>query len=90
MADINRFTEKAQEALTGAQRRATRSGNPQVDVEHVLSALLDDENGLTTAVLHKAAADTNGLKRRLDDELNRLPRVSGTASDSAQISGRLN
>ena len=39
--DINRFTEKAQEALRGAQSIATRLGQQQLDVEHLLAALLE-------------------------------------------------
>ena len=38
--DINRFTEKAQEAILSAQKRAVRGGQQQVEVEHVLSTLL--------------------------------------------------
>jgi ATP-dependent Clp protease ATP-binding subunit ClpB len=56
--DINRFTEKAQEALAAAQRRAQRAGNPQVDVEHVLAALMDDEQGLAPQILRKAPVIT--------------------------------
>ena len=52
--DINRFTEKAQEALTAAQQRAARAGQQQVDVEHLLAALLEQEQGLASAVLRKA------------------------------------
>ena len=39
--DINRFTEKAQEAVRAAQTIATRNGNQQIEVEHLLAALLD-------------------------------------------------
>ena len=49
--DMNRFTEKAQEAIAGAQRIATRLSNQQVDVEHLLLSLLDQENGLAPAIL---------------------------------------
>jgi ATP-dependent Clp protease ATP-binding subunit ClpB len=86
--DINRFTEKAQEALAAAQRRATRAGNPQLDTEHLLAALLDDEQGLAVAILRKANVDVNALKRRADQELDRLPKASGAASPN--VSGRLN
>src|SRR5579883_2455417 len=90
--DINRFTEKAQEALMAAQRRATRAGNPQVDVEHVLAVLLEEEQGLATAILRKANVNIDGLKRRVEQELDRLPKVSGPSggSDGVHISGRLN
>jgi ATP-dependent Clp protease ATP-binding subunit ClpB len=88
--DINRFTEKAQEALGAAQRQASRVANPQVDVEHVLAALLEDEHGLAVPILRKAAVNVEGLRRRVHDELSRLPRVSGTSGDNPHVSGRLN
>jgi ATP-dependent Clp protease ATP-binding subunit ClpB len=52
--DLNRFTEKAQEALSGAQRRAARNGQQHVDVPHLLVSLLDQEQGLAPALLRKA------------------------------------
>ena len=70
MSDINRFTEKAQEALAAAQRLATRAGNPQVDVEHLLASLLEDEQGLAGAILRKAGVDVAGLTRRVQEEIN--------------------
>jgi ATP-dependent Clp protease ATP-binding subunit ClpB len=90
--DINRFTEKAQEALAAAQRRGTRAGNPQVDVEHLLAALLEQDGGLAPAILTKAAVNVEALKRRVEQELERLPKVSGPAGgpDGAHITGRLN
>jgi ATP-dependent Clp protease ATP-binding subunit ClpB len=90
--DMNRFTEKAQEALAGAQRRASQGGQQQVDVEHLLAALLDQEDGLAPAILRKAEVNLNGLKSRLDQELERLPRVSTESGgpDQLYISGRLN
>jgi ATP-dependent Clp protease ATP-binding subunit ClpB len=90
--DINRFTEKAQEALTGAQRLATRLGQTQVDVEHLLLSLLDQEHGLAPAILSKADVSVDALKVRLHRELERLPRVSGPsgAPEQVYVSSRLN
>jgi len=51
--DINRLTEKAQEALRAAQSEATRQGHQQIDVEHLLLALLDQEGGLAKSILEK-------------------------------------
>ena len=56
--DMNRFTEKAQEALSAAQSKAIRSSHQQVDVEHLLSALLEQERGL-------ARVDSDTSQRRL-------------------------
>ena len=44
--DPNRLTEKAQDALRAAQALAVRNGNQQIDIEHLLAALLDQEGGL--------------------------------------------
>ncbi|HLJ92452.1 MAG TPA: Clp protease N-terminal domain-containing protein, partial [Gemmataceae bacterium] len=71
--DINRFTEKAQDALAGAQRLATRLSQPQVDVEHLLLALLDQEQGLAPAILSKADSSVDALKVRVHRELERQP-----------------
>jgi ATP-dependent Clp protease ATP-binding subunit ClpB len=88
--DINRFTEKAQEALAAAQRRAQRGGQQQVDVEPLLLALLEQEPGLAPSILRKAGVDLDGLRRRAEQELDRLPRVSGGGGDNVYVSGRLN
>jgi ATP-dependent Clp protease ATP-binding subunit ClpB len=86
--DINRFTEKAQEALHDAQRLAARGGQQYVEVEHLLAALLAQEPGLAASLLRKANVNLDGLKRRVQQELERLPRVSG--GDGEAISSRLN
>jgi ATP-dependent Clp protease ATP-binding subunit ClpB len=90
--DINRFTEKAQQALSDAQRLAVRNGQQQVDVEHLLAALLEQEPGLASSILRKANVNLEGLKRRVSQELERLPKVSGPAAEEGQIyaTGRLN
>jgi ATP-dependent Clp protease ATP-binding subunit ClpB len=90
--DMNRFTEKAQGALSEAQRLATRLGQTQVDVEHLLLALLDQDQGLAPAILSKADVSVDALKVRVQRELERLPRVSGPSGtpEQAYVSGRLN
>src|SRR5207245_6020968 len=90
--DLNRFTEKAQEALAGSQQLAVRLGHQQVDVEHLLLSLLDQEQGLAPAILTKAQIPVDALKVRVHRELERLPRVSGPSGSPEQvhISSRLN
>src|SRR5262249_5174987 len=75
--NIERFTEKGQEALRSAQRLTTKFGQQETDVEHLLLALLDDENGLATAVLSRAGVPVDAVKIRVQRELEKLPRVSG-------------
>ena len=90
--DINRLTEKAQEALRAAQSEATRLGHQQIDVEHLLLALLDQEGGLARSVLDKTGVDADLVRQRLETELARLPKVSSTTGGTGEvyIAGRLN
>jgi ATP-dependent Clp protease ATP-binding subunit ClpB len=71
--DLNRFTEKAQQALSAAQTKAVRYGHQQVDVEHLLASLLEQERGLATSILNKAEVNVDGLKARVEQELERMP-----------------
>src|SRR5262245_38953278 len=90
--NIERFTERAQEALRSAQRLTTRFGQQETDVEHLLLALLDEDNGLATAVLSRAGVPVDAVKIRVQRELEKLPRVSGGSAneDRFYVSGRLN
>ena len=90
--DINRFTQKAQEAVSSAQTKAARYSHQQVDVEHLLASLLEQEGGLASSIFSKAGINADGLKRRIEQELERMPKVSqgGGAPDQIYITGRLN
>jgi ATP-dependent Clp protease ATP-binding subunit ClpB len=90
--DINRFTEKAQEAVRAAQTLATRYGNQQVEVEHLLTALLDQQGGLVPSVLTRAGVAVEPLRDAVEREINRLPKVGGPSApvDQVYITARLN
>src|SRR3954470_8727844 len=90
--DLNRLTEKAQQAVLAAKNIAVRMNHQQIDVEHLLLALLDQEQGLVPAILNKADVSPDALKIRVQRELERVPRVSGAsgAPDQFYLSGRLN
>ena len=90
--DINKFTEKLQEAFGTAQSKAVRNGHQQVDVEHLLLSLLEQERGLATSILGKTNIDVENLRHRLGQELDKLPKVSSPAgtADQIYITGRLN
>jgi ATP-dependent Clp protease ATP-binding subunit ClpB len=83
--DFNRFTEKLQEALRAAQSLATRRGQQQLDVEHLLLALLEQEGGLVPSILLKSGVNLEAVHRRLTQDLDRLPKVSGGAAAMEQI-----
>src|SRR4030088_3036393 len=90
--DINRLTEKTQEALRAAQSEATRQGHQQIDVEHLLLALLEQEGGLTKSILEKSNVDPDLVRQRVQAELARMPKVSSSTGGGGDvyISGRLN
>ena len=83
--DFNRFTEKLQEAMRAAQALAGNRGQQQLDVDHLLIALLEQKGGLATSILLKAEINPENLHRRLMQDLDKLPRVSGTAPAIDQI-----
>ncbi len=86
--DISKFTERAQHALVEAQNLAVRHSHQAVDVEHLLLALLVQENGLIPGLAEKAGVSPRLLQARLEETLGKLPAVSGTAS--TYLSQRLN
>ena len=83
--DLNRFTEKSQEALRGAQALATRRNHQGVDVEHLLAALLEQPEGLTAALLAGAGIAPSAVRERVEQELNRIPQVSGPGVGAQQV-----
>jgi ATP-dependent Clp protease ATP-binding subunit ClpB len=83
--DFNRFTEKVQEALRGAQTVALRLSHQQVDVEHLLITLLNQDQGLAVNVLRKAGLNPEQLLRRLEQELEKLPKVTSPTGPPDQI-----
>jgi ATP-dependent Clp protease ATP-binding subunit ClpB len=86
----NNFTEKSLEALSAAQRLAAKFNHQQVDVEHFLLALLDQERGLASSILTKAEVPVDALKLKVQRELEKLPRVSGGGGQNLGITSRLN
>src|SRR5262245_5210839 len=83
--DLNRLTEKAQEALREAQGLAARRNNQGIDAEHLLLAMLAPAEGLAQAFLAAAGVDIPALQQRLSKELEKIPQVSGSAAGPEQI-----
>jgi ATP-dependent Clp protease ATP-binding subunit ClpB len=83
--DFNRFTEKMQEAVRTAQSLAVQHGNQQVDVEHLLLALLEQDGGLAPSILNKADIQVDALRGRVQQEIDRLPKVSGPSGGPDQV-----
>src|SRR4029453_6316703 len=83
--DLNRLTQKSQEALHDAQTKALRFGHTEVDGEHLLLALLDQNDGLVGPLLARAGADPEQLREDVEAELRRRPRVSGPGAAPGQV-----
>jgi len=83
--NLNRFTEKAQEALGRAQSVAAGRHHQGVDVEHLLSALIEDEQGLASSILKLAGVDPSQVEHKLKAELAKIPQVSGAGADTGQV-----
>ena len=83
--DLNRLTQKSQEALHDAQTKALRYGHTEVDGEHLLLALLDQSEGLVPRLLDAAGADPDTVRAKVEAELNRRPRTSGPGAAPGQV-----
>ena len=82
---IDRYTQKMQEALQGAQDFAAKGQSPEIGNEHFLLALLDQSEGVTRPLLEKIGVSLDALRTRLEGELARRPKVSGAVSDLRKI-----
>lgn len=74
---FDKLTTKAQGLIAEAQGRATSAGNPEITSLHLLSAMLDEKDGITPALLSKMNADADQLRELAASETDKLPKVSG-------------
>jgi len=87
---IEKFTLKAQEALQEAKAIAERRNHQQIDVEHLLLALLEQKEGIVVPILQKLGANTDLIVSQLEGELSRIPKVTGGGAGQVYLSSRLN
>src|SRR3954465_946507 len=87
--DPNKLTQKTQEALHDAQTKALRFGHTEVDVEHLLLALLDQSDGLVPRLLVGMDVDVGALRDEVERALGSRPRVSGAGQGAPGISRAL-
>lgn len=78
--DTNRFTEKSQEAIMAAQNQAQGNNNSQVEPEHLLLALLEQNDGIVPQLLNKLNISTAQLAQKTRQSINRFPRITGSAA----------
>jgi len=87
---IEKFTLKAQEALQEAKAIAERKNHQQIDVEHLLLALLEQKEGIVIPILQKLGANIDLIVSQLEGELNRIPKVTGGGAGQVYLSSRVN
>ena len=90
--NVEKMTERVGEALNAAYERALRERNSSVEPEHVLAALLAQDQGIVPALLEKAGIDPRSFGSRVDAAIAALPRMTGAnaAEQQATLSGRAN
>ena len=77
----NNFTQKSMEAISEAHNFAVRYKHSDMKVEHLLLALTGQMNGLIPNILKKMGVDTTDLMKKLEEKLNRMPKIEGGVSD---------
>jgi len=75
---FEKLTIKAQEALQAAQRRAESLDSPLIEPEHLLDALLSQEDGLVSPLLKKLGVSIDSMRSELDRHLSRQPKAHGS------------
>lgn len=86
--ETNKFTKKTISAIEAAQVQARGNGNSQLEVLHLLSALIEQEGGVVPTLLERSRVDVPAFVREVSQAVARLPRVSsnGTIQESNAIS----
>ena len=83
--DMNKLTQKSQEAFYDAQNIAIKNGHQEVDGEHLAVALISQENGLIPKLLEKMGLPVENIKNALEVDLRKRPRISGAGQESGKI-----
>jgi ATP-dependent Clp protease ATP-binding subunit ClpB len=86
---MDKMTIKAQEAMQQAQQVAEQSQNTQIDIEHLLSALLAQNEGVTGPILQKLGVSVGLLQQQVKAEIAKLPKVGGMAEVANSLTPRL-
>lgn len=83
--DYEKFTQKTIEALSEAQKFAIKMNHQQVDVEHLLLALLGQPEGLIPSILQKMGINETKAIDRCEEELNKRPKVTGQGAENGSL-----
>jgi ATP-dependent Clp protease ATP-binding subunit ClpB len=84
--DLNRYTNKAQQALMRAQGLAVENNHNTIEPAHLLIALLQQDDGVVPQVIQKIGAQLPALTREAEAQLDRFPRVTGNSTTQVSLS----
>jgi ATP-dependent Clp protease ATP-binding subunit ClpB len=87
--DMEKLTERSRGFLQAAQTIAIREFHQRLTTEHVLKALLDDEEGAASGLIRAAGGDPQKVRAANEAELARLPKVQGAGAGAPQITPEL-
>jgi len=83
--NVERMTQRVQEALNAAYTRALSEHNTQTTPEHLLAAILDQTDGVAAPILQKAGLDPQAVEQQLGRAIAALPRYQGANADQSQV-----
>ncbi|MFO0416292.1 MAG: Clp protease N-terminal domain-containing protein, partial [Pseudomonadota bacterium] len=83
--DLQKFTQKSQEALQDAQAQAVRRNNTEVDVEHLVLSLVAQTGGLIPRLFSKMEVPVEAFSAAIEQELDKRPRVSGPGIEPGKV-----
>jgi ATP-dependent Clp protease ATP-binding subunit ClpB len=81
-----KLTQKSQDAVSAAVRRAATEGHPQVEPAHLLVALLAQGDGTARPLLEAVGADPQALRRKAEEQIAALPKAAGATVGAPQTS----
>jgi ATP-dependent Clp protease ATP-binding subunit ClpB len=87
--NFNKFTIKAQEAVQNAQEIASSYSNQLIEPEHLLAALVQDSEGIVVPLLQKLGANLSYVKIKINEAVEKLPKVQGAGLGNQQLSPAL-
>ena len=80
--DLSKFTERSRGFVQAAQTIATRDSHQRLAPEHILKALMDDEEGLASNLITASGGDAPAVKQAVDIALGKMPKVTGDAAQT--------
>lgn len=84
--NFSKFTVKAQEMVQDAIEIAQNYNNQIVEPEHILAAMLQDQQGVAVSIIQKAGGNLNQMKIKVAELLEKLPKITGSGIGSQQLS----